>query len=171
ARQAEWVKSGETLDRNPLLDQHHRDVLPDRIEDFLISPDQAAVEFLAHGLARLVLELPFRDPVIQPGDERVVGEGDILLRFRAAQDRQQLLIDVHFPRKVLRFCHDTSLGPTKPLTAAHRDEMAQALGRSEEHTSELQSRSDLVCRLLLEKKKTKNKTLLGIIDVIHSHSI
>src|SRR5206468_12164407 len=28
--------------------------------------------------------------------------------------------------------------------------------RSEEHTSELQSRSDLVCRLLLEKKKTAN---------------
>src|SRR2546421_1193590 len=28
--------------------------------------------------------------------------------------------------------------------------------RSEEHTSELQSRSDLVCRLLLEKKKNKN---------------
>src|SRR5204863_8114454 len=27
--------------------------------------------------------------------------------------------------------------------------------RSEEHTSELQSRRDLVCRLLLEKKKTK----------------
>src|SRR3989440_1991150 len=30
---------------------------------------------------------------------------------------------------------------------------ARAKGRSEEHTSELQSRSDLVCRLLLEKKK------------------
>src|SRR5206468_8896320 len=29
--------------------------------------------------------------------------------------------------------------------------------RSEEHTSELQSRSDLVCRLLLEKKKKKRK--------------
>src|SRR5438874_8080343 len=29
------------------------------------------------------------------------------------------------------------------------------LGRSEEHTSELQSRRDLVCRLLLEKKKKK----------------
>src|SRR5207249_12144575 len=28
-------------------------------------------------------------------------------------------------------------------------------GRSEEHTSELQSRFDLVCRLLLEKKKKK----------------
>src|SRR2546421_6599268 len=30
------------------------------------------------------------------------------------------------------------------------------LVRSEEHTSELQSRSDLVCRLLLEKKKNGN---------------
>src|SRR5699024_11460023 len=30
--------------------------------------------------------------------------------------------------------------------------------RSEEHTSELQSRFDLVCRLLLEKKKKINKT-------------
>src|SRR3989440_3828529 len=30
-------------------------------------------------------------------------------------------------------------------------------GRSEEHTSELQSRSDLVCRLLLEKKKKNTK--------------
>src|SRR5690349_22744499 len=29
-------------------------------------------------------------------------------------------------------------------------------GRSEEHTSELQSRRDLVCRLLLEKKKKNN---------------
>src|SRR5690625_5321952 len=32
------------------------------------------------------------------------------------------------------------------------------IDRSEEHTSELQSRGHLVCRLLLEKKKNKNKT-------------
>src|SRR5690349_23911581 len=31
--------------------------------------------------------------------------------------------------------------------------------RSEEHTSELQSRRDLVCRLLLEKKKKKKKDI------------
>src|SRR5438874_4717164 len=31
--------------------------------------------------------------------------------------------------------------------------------RSEEHTSELQSRRDLVCRLLLEKKKQKKKQM------------
>src|SRR5438552_11562619 len=36
--------------------------------------------------------------------------------------------------------------------------LAFAIGsRSEEHTSELQSPDHLVCRLLLEKKKTKNK--------------
>src|SRR2546428_6566354 len=33
--------------------------------------------------------------------------------------------------------------------------------RSEEHTSELQSRSDLVCRLLLEKKKTNRRATLA----------
>src|SRR2546430_3471452 len=33
--------------------------------------------------------------------------------------------------------------------------------RSEEHTSELQSQSNLVCRLLLEKKKKKNRDILG----------
>src|SRR2546421_7248849 len=38
--------------------------------------------------------------------------------------------------------------------------------RSEEHTSELQSRSDLVCRLLLEKKKKKHqRRITRIFDV------
>src|SRR2546430_13631973 len=35
---------------------------------------------------------------------------------------------------------------------------AIGLGRSEEHTSELQSQSNLVCRLLLEKKKYQRET-------------
>src|SRR3712207_8496508 len=35
-----------------------------------------------------------------------------------------------------------------------------SLARSEEHTSELQSRQYLVCRLLLEKKKTTNESQL-----------
>src|SRR5438067_10219480 len=39
-----------------------------------------------------------------------------------------------------------------------RDARAAGALRSEEHTSELQSRFDLVCRLLLEKKK-KNKRI------------
>src|SRR5688572_31274596 len=43
-----------------------------------------------------------------------------------------------------------ALGPV-PRTASR--------SRSEEHTSELQSQSNLVCRLLLEKKKKKSKTI------------
>src|SRR5260221_2857915 len=39
-------------------------------------------------------------------------------------------------------------------------EVGEVAGRSEEHTSELQSHSDLVCRLLLEKKK-QNYTTYG----------
>src|SRR5688572_32397471 len=37
------------------------------------------------------------------------------------------------------------------------DSQARQFLRSEEHTSELQSQSNLVCRLLLEKKKKKKK--------------
>src|SRR5437016_6705157 len=36
--------------------------------------------------------------------------------------------------------------------------------RSEEHTSELQSLTNLVCRLLLEKKKKKKKQVKGLTD-------
>src|SRR5206468_12465568 len=44
-----------------------------------------------------------------------------------------------------------------PIQRGPTNAPARARGpRSEEHTSELQSRSDLVCRLLLEKKKKKN---------------
>src|SRR2546430_7213260 len=38
--------------------------------------------------------------------------------------------------------------------------LVDAVVRSEEHTSELQSQSNLVCRLLLEKKKMKNHSPL-----------
>src|SRR2546422_1645929 len=46
---------------------------------------------------------------------------------------------------------------TRPHRAAD-PRAAAALSRSEEHTSELQSRLHLVCRLLLEKKKKKAMT-------------
>src|SRR2546421_8003597 len=42
------------------------------------------------------------------------------------------------------------------LRSQHRSPFHASHARSEEHTSELQSRSDLVCRLLLEKKKKEN---------------
>src|SRR2546428_9087509 len=47
--------------------------------------------------------------------------------------------------------NDRASGDRRGVTN-HQDASLRR-GRSEEHTSELQSRSDLVCRLLLEKKK------------------
>src|SRR5438067_4861162 len=51
-------------------------------------------------------------------------------------------------------------GRPQPRAAA-----ARGLGppRSEEHTSELQSRFDLVCRLLLEKKNTTMFTIIALL--------
>src|SRR5699024_11517579 len=48
-------------------------------------------------------------------------------------------------------CCSTFLGDFEPVSIKMAKD--QNLSRSEEHTSELQSRFDLVCRLLLEKKK------------------
>src|SRR5260370_29643959 len=44
----------------------------------------------------------------------------------------------------------------RALSPTHRDRRIVRVLRSEEHTSELQSHLNLVCRLLLEKKKSKN---------------
>src|SRR2546430_8033920 len=55
-------------------------------------------------------------------------------------------------------------GRDHPDQGIRRHRQAQLSGggiRSEEHTSELQSQSNLVCRLLLEKKKTKERTELA----------
>src|SRR2546430_3388604 len=49
-----------------------------------------------------------------------------------------------------------ALGRADRARATSREEeVERSDGRSEEHTSELQSQSNLVCRLLLEKKKSK----------------
>src|SRR2546430_9169403 len=63
--------------------------------------------------------------------------------------------------------------PVCPRSADRQDCLSSTFGRplyttsrSEEHTSELQSQSNLVCRLLLEKKK-KKETLLHISFIRH----
>src|SRR3712207_8362362 len=63
-----------------------------------------------------------------------------------SQSTQRSWLHNPFPRRV-RSCEGISRGGPSPLPAAGK--------RSEEHTSELQSRQYLVCRLLLEKKKKK----------------
>src|SRR3712207_7828625 len=57
------------------------------------------------------------------------------------------------PRRVASRHRDDALGPAAlPHVRPHVHDRS---GRTEEHTSELQSRPYLVCRLLLEKKKKK----------------
>src|SRR2546430_12884840 len=50
--------------------------------------------------------------------------------------------------------------PGEPADLRRRDGATLGTKRSEEHTSELQSQSNLVCRLLLEKKKKKSHSNL-----------
>src|SRR6266536_6628740 len=59
------------------------------------------------------------------------------------------------PETLLAWCRCSPRMPSSPhhLPAAHIWGRLPRQARSEEHTSELQSRVDLVCRLLLEKKK------------------
>src|SRR5690554_7547268 len=50
-------------------------------------------------------------------------------------------------------------GLSAKVTIHYDEELVPHIFRSEEHTSELQSRPHLVCRLLLEKKKKKHKSV------------
>src|ERR1035438_10762574 len=54
--------------------------------------------------------------------------------------------------------------PKRLTFASGMNSTSKSISRSEEHTSELQSLRHLVCRLLLEKKKTKNE-ITSVIDV------
>src|SRR5438874_10004043 len=65
------------------------------------------------------------------------------------------------PRSIRRIRDHIAAGISKASQRSQRQ-------RSEEHTSELQSRRDLVCRLLLEKKKDKRRPhpdLILVVDV------
>src|SRR5256884_2302322 len=61
----------------------------------------------------------------------------------------------------LTICHSTSSGTSG---------VANGFTRSEEHTSELQSRLHLVCRLLLEKKQDADDLQLGGSDRRHGNT-
>src|SRR5260221_9656319 len=82
-------------------------------------------------------------------------------RVRGVLQELRAFVDAAARQKHMRKC---VLSPG--FLAAHRkpgarlglrllEQVTLLVSRSEEHTSELQSHSDLVCRLLLEKKKKK----------------
>src|SRR5206468_11766752 len=73
-----------------------------------------------------------------------------------------------FPYTTLFRSH-IEVGPLSPpchqrlSSREHQSVIRGKHERSEEHTSELQSRSDLVCRLLLEKKKKNYKAQIFVV--------
>src|SRR5438034_2095178 len=112
----------------------------------------------------LDVERPVREVTVEGGTGRRIGTGHGLRRRRQVD---VVLLQAGIGRAAL--VHLKRVGRTRvaqavnPLPASI--EVVEAViflvddndMRSEEHTSELQSHSDLVCRLLLEKKKKKNK--------------
>src|SRR5947207_12497138 len=92
-------------------------------------------------LARIAQQAPHHPAVLNELGVRMLGRG-------AAEQAHAL------------FARATTADPGHPSLWTNLASSLKALGRraeemdrSEEHTSELQSHSDLVCRLLLEKKK------------------
>src|SRR2546430_4170085 len=83
--------------------------------------------------------------------------------FALAHSRSTL-VGVSSPCRVVRSMHviaRSSQAACHSRLTVRRVGMVAARRRSEEHTSELQSQSNLVCRLLLEKKK-KRKFLMSV---------
>src|SRR6266496_5553625 len=75
-----------------------------------------------------------------------VGCGEGLIGFGALERGAGHVVFSEISQDLLHFCRETA----DALGVSDRCTFVKA--RSEEHTSELQSRRDLVCRLLLEKK-------------------
>ena len=117
-------------------------------------PDDLAA-LARHGIAEIDLLVsnlyPFTATVASgAGREECIENIDIggVALIRAAAKNHEFVTVVTDPAD-----YDVVLGEMANSGGAVSLETRRRLARSEEHTSELQSRSDLVCRLLLEKKK------------------
>src|SRR5216684_5747051 len=102
---------------------------------------------------------PMRGVVLRDDTNQLVRDVDDLFRRLAAEMLHDRLAPERHPADFVLGGARSDL-QTIPHLAVHLHDhcdqlVACKLGRSEEHTSELQSRLHLVCRLLLEKKKKK----------------
>src|SRR5690625_2516048 len=95
----------------------------------------------------------------RPGEGRVQRPGDIVRGLTMTDEKK-----THGPDRTGRSCAFYGPEVNVPCRSArgqHLEAVPEAIAgveaqiRSEEHTSELQSRGHLVCRLLLEKKNTR----------------
>src|SRR2546430_4112829 len=92
-----------------------------------------------------------------PAAARLIGDGRVIAWYRGRMEfgpralgHRSILADPGHPEMRDR------INAMVKMREAFRPFAPAVSIRSEEHTSELQSQSNLVCRLLLEKKKTTN---------------
>src|SRR5690554_7353020 len=95
--------------------------------------------------------------IVQYGPVRLIGKADAFETDVAPRhlQRRRLGQVLHLHRRLQQT--EQALDVDQRLADLPVDEAEEVERRSEEHTSELQSRPHLVCRLLLEKKKKKKK--------------
>src|SRR5438132_10611120 len=79
--------------------------------------------------------------------------------FNATATTEIYTLSLHDALPISQLAVTAHLASVRPLVPPFELDQEQ-VARSEEHTSELQSHSDLVCRLLLEKKKKKREHIL-----------
>ena len=107
-----------------------------------------------------------KDKLIDLVNELIKNNFDNILIIDDGSDTESKKIYSKIPKKVKIIYHDKNMGKGCALKTGIAtikkedafitvDSDGQHKVRSEEHTSELQSRGHLVCRLLLEKKKKK----------------
>src|SRR2546430_8948182 len=114
---------------------------------------------------------PARSPKRRRRTDRLAVAG----RYVLLEDPQELGHDrVAFERHLEAPVHvDGRLGLLERAGQRDPDVGVLRFPRSEEHTSELQSQSNLVCRLLLEKKKKQISTIISLpvsIAVVIAHT-
>src|SRR5438445_940571 len=90
--------------------------------------------------------------LIRPPPRSTLFPYTTLFRSRAGREREEQ------DRHALADPRLADHGAEERRPASDQPERAEERPRSEEHTSELQSRQYLVCRLLLEKKKTNQQS-------------
>src|SRR5699024_11914830 len=115
-----------------------------------------------------VLGLVVAEDVYVPGTEEVLFEAGTLLDEAAVELLDEKGVDELLARSAITCKNRHGLCAKcygRDLGRGHLVNVVEAVGviaaqsiRSEEHTSELQSRFDLVCRLLLEKNKWTSTT-------------
>src|SRR5256886_7256048 len=106
-------------------------------------------------LAPLMRDVPTALAIVRSHHERLDGKG-----FPDGLKGEQIPLEVRIVGVADSFDAMTSLRPYRPALSVQK-------ARSEEHTSELQSQSKLVCRLLLEKKKKSRMAL----SAVHAHGL